>query len=417
MNSHTPLRSHLRPGDTLTEALRTIRGHPLRSVLLIVGVAIGVATLLAIVTIVTGLSSKIRNDIVSSNRPYIQIARYRGLGGEDIEALLRRPQLKPECVDVVAAVPGIETVDYLLSGGGGTVLSYGDERTNFVQLFGCSQTFPYLLSFTLEDGRFFTEAEVESRSRVCVLGYGPRADLFPQIDPIGKPLRIEGEVYAIVGTMEARRQITGQFGDNFVAVPWTAYEKDFMRPEYEDRVIYATVAEGHNTEAVIADVIGALRPVRRLAPGQENDFEIVSSETFGDLIDQITRGVALVLVVLSSIGLMVGGIGVMNIMLISVTERTREIGIRMAIGARRQDLLLQVLLEAGTLTGIGGLIGIGLGYVLSWSVTRLLHFPFEISPLVTVGAALFSIAVGVVFGVYPANRAAKMDPIEALRYE
>jgi putative ABC transport system permease protein len=134
-------------------------------------------------------------------------------------------------------------------------------------------------------------------------------------------------------------------------------------------------------------------------------------------VDKVTQAVALVLVVLSSIGLMVGGIGVMNIMLISVTERTREIGIRMAVGARRQDLLMQVLIEAGTLTGIGGVVGIVFGYLLSWGTTKLLHFPFAISPWVTLGAVLFSVAIGVIFGVYPANRAARMDPVEALRYE
>jgi putative ABC transport system permease protein len=217
--------------------------------------------------------------------------------------------------------------------------------------------------------------------------------------------------------MEARKQLMGSFGDNFVAVPWTAFEKDFANKYQEDRNVFATVADGFETEAVLTDLIGALRQVRRLAPGEPNDFEVVASETYGELVDKVTQAVALVLVVLSSIGLMVGGIGVMNIMLISVTERTREIGIRMAVGARRQDLLTQVLIEAGTLTGIGGVVGIVFGYLLSWGTTKLLHFPFAISPWVTLGAVLFSVAIGVIFGVYPANRAARMDPVEALRYE
>ena len=143
----------------------------------------------------------------------------------------------------------------------------------------------------------------------------------------------------------------------------------------------------------------------------------MTSETYGEIIDKVTGGIALVLVVLSSIGLMVGGIGVMNIMLISVAERTREIGVRMAVGARRRDVLLQVLVEAGTLTGIGGLLGIGLGYLASWGTTHLLRFPFTVSLPVTVGAALFSVAIGVFFGLYPANKAARMDPIVALGRE
>jgi len=411
------VRAAMQWRESLGQAGHTIRGHKMRSGLLILGVAIGVATLLAIVVIVSGLSGKIRNDIVSASRPYLNIARYQGMGGEDVEALLRRPQIMPECIDAVRAVAGVDRIDYFISNNDGTVLTYGKERTNFVQVFGTTETLPYLFSFTLGDGRYFTAAEVNARARVCVLGHGPRADLFPRQDPIGRTLKLYGKNYVIVGAMEARRQITGQFGDNFVAVPWTTFEKDFADRDREDRSMAATVAEGYETEAVRTEVIGALRRVRGLRPGEPNDFEVVASETYGELIDRITGGVALVLVVLSSIGLMVGGIGVMNIMLISVTERTREIGIRMAIGARRRDMLTQVLIEAGTLTGIGGLLGIGLGYVLSWSVTRLLHFSFAISPLVTLGAVLFSVAIGVVFGVYPANRAARMDPIEALRHE
>jgi putative ABC transport system permease protein len=403
--------------ESLDQARQTITGHKMRSGLLILGVAIGVATLLAIVTIVSGLSAKIRNDVVSAGRPYINIARFVGMGGEDIQALLRRRQIMPECVDAVQAVTGVDKVDYMISGHAGTVLHYRDERTNFVQVVGASDNFAYLYSFTIGEGRSFTQAELQADARVVVIGDGPRQSLFPRQDPIGKVLNIHGRPYAVVGAIEARRSIFGSMGDNFLVLPWTTFVKDFASPREEDRSIACTVAPGYTTDDVMTDVIGAMRKARRLTPSQPNDFEVTASETYGDLVNRITGGVALVLVVLSSIGLMVGGIGVMNIMLISVTERTREIGIRMAIGARRRDMLSQVLIEAGTLTGIGGLIGILLGYVLSWFVTRLLHFPFAFSILVTVGAALFSVAIGVGFGVYPANRAARMDPIEALRFE
>jgi putative ABC transport system permease protein len=410
-------RAHTREG--VAQAFAVIRGHRMRSALLMLGVAIGVATLLGMVTIVTGLSQRIREDVVSSSRPFVRIMRYVGLGGEDIDAKLRRPQLEPELIPVVGGVEGVAMVNYFIQSHSGTVLHYGKERTNFVQVFGTGDKFPYIYSYDVGEGRFFSVQEVTARARVCVLGYGPRKSLFPRLDPIGATLRIEGKPYLVIGVMEEQDSIFGSFGENFVVVPWSSFERDYPGGSggFEDRGLTAVVGDGYTTDQVIENLTGALRQARQLRPGEPDDFEITSSETFVELIDKITGGIAMVLVVMASIGLMVGGIGVMNIMLISVTERTREIGIRMALGARRRDLLFQVLVEAGTLTGLGGVLGIGLGYLLSWGATKLLAFPFKFDPLVTLGATLFSVAIGVVFGLYPANRAARLDPIEALRSE
>ncbi len=407
----------LRVWEGIRQAGQVITGHKLRSILLMFGVCIGVSTLLAIFTVVSGGSDKIRDDIVAATKPYLYIARYTGMGGEDIEKLLRRPQLKPECIEPLQEIEGVEFVDYMVSNNDVTILQYGEERTHFVQIVGTSENFPYMYSFVLGDGRIFTPAELISRTRVCVLGYGPRADLFPHADPIGKTLRLEGRVYTIIGTMAQQRTIMGQLGENYVVVPWTSFEKDFLFTGEEDRTLAVTVADGFDTDTVAADVTGALRKVRRLRPGEPNDFEVVASETYAEMIDKVTGALTLILVILSSIGLMVGGIGVVNIMLISVTERTREIGIRRALGARRQDVLLQVLIEAGVLTGIGGIGGIGVGYLLSWLLTRTFGFPLNLSPLLTLFAVLFSVGIGLVFGLYPADRAARLDPIEALRRE
>ncbi len=421
MSERTPRQAGLsRTGQAregVGQAFAVIRGHRMRSALLILGVAIGVATLLGMVTIVTGLSERIREDVMSSSRPFVRIMRYVGLGGEDIEEKLRRPQLEPELIPVVGGVEGVAMVNYFIQSHSGTVLHYGKERTNFVQVFGTGDKFPYVYSYDVGEGRFFSTQDVAARARVCVLGYGPRKSLFPRLDPIGTTLRIEGQPYLVVGVMEEQNSIFGSMGENFVVVPWSSFERDFLGEGMEDRGLTAVVADGYTSDQVIENLTGALRQARRLRPGEPDDFEITSSETFVELIDKITGGIALVLVVLASIGLMVGGIGVMNIMLISVTERTREIGIRMALGARRRDLLFQVLIEAGTLTGLGGALGIGLGYLLSWGATKLLAFPFKFDPLVTLGATLFSVAIGVIFGLYPANRAARLDPIEALRTE
>ena len=412
-----PRTGHVALSDGVTEALRTIRGHRMRSALLILGVTIGVTTLLAIYTIVTGLSGRIRDDVVSASQPYIYVSRDSGVGGGDRAEMRRRPQLLPDLIAPLRQTAGVDLVDYQVSNSSGTVLNYGKERTNFVQVFGSSEAFPFIFSIPVADGRFFTNDEVAGSNRVAVLGYGPRTDLFPHTDPIGKTLRIYGKPYEIVGAMAARKQIFGAMGDNYICVPWTSFEKDMLHVGLEDRNIALTVQAGYTSEEVMSNLTGTLRRERRLRPVEANDFDVVNSETYGELIDKVTGGIALVLVVLSSIGLMVGGIGVMNIMLISVAERTREIGVRMAVGARRQDVLLQVLVEAGTLTGIGGVLGIGLGYVASWGMTHVLRFPFAISPAVTIGAAAFSVAIGVFFGLYPANKAARMDPIVALGRE
>ena len=411
------MSSQMHPSEGFTQAFATIRGHKLRSFLLILGVAIGVATLLAMFTIVTGLSGRIKSDIVQSAKPYLYIARYHGLGGENMEDKLRRPQLMPDCIEALAEIEGVDGTDYMIGGGRATILTHGKERTNLVQVFGASADFHNLYSYMLGEGRFYTYAEQNARSRVCVLGSGPAETLFPNTDPIGKRLRIFGIDYQIVGIMESSRHIMGQMGDNWVVIPWSTYEKDFSNKDRDDRTLAVTVADGYDSDEVSTDVTGVLRRVRGLRPGEENDFEVVASETYGELVGQVTQAVALVLVVMSSIGLMVGGIGVMNIMLISVTERTREIGVRMAVGARRQDVLRQILVESATLTGIGGVVGTILGYLMAWGGTKVLAFPFGFNPLVALAAVAFSASIGIFFGLYPANRAAKMDPIEALRHE
>ncbi len=250
--------------------------------------------------------------------------------------------------EVVGRARDVEAVGVVDHGGVAVGRGHGAEE----HLPFADENFPWIFSIAVEEGRFFTAAEVAARERVAVLGYGPRKDLFPYKDPVGKTIRIHGKPHRIVGTMAERHHIIGAFANNFVCVPWTVFEKDALHRGVEDRNVALVVAEGYETDEVVSDITGALRRVRRLRPSQPNDFDVVASETYWELVDQVTGGVALVLVVLSSIGLMVGGIGVMNIMLISVAERTREIGVRMAVGARRRDVLLQVLVEAGTLKGI-----------------------------------------------------------------
>ncbi|HER43992.1 MAG TPA: FtsX-like permease family protein [Candidatus Eisenbacteria bacterium] len=400
-------------------ALAVIRTHKMRSGLLILGVAIGVTTVLAMVTVMSGLGRRVEEDILSADRPYLMITRYDPIGGEeDRRDILRRKQFTEEDARAVgSSCATVDKVDFQIdSGGRMRVLRYEAERTDLISIVGVSHNFGEMFNLEIDEGRFYNEFELERRRRVVVLGYGPAQDLFPNRDPIGKQIKIGNKQYEVVGTMASRKHIFGSIGDNFAAVPYTAFEKDFSG-EYDDHVIALTVNPEYTLEEAKEEVAALLRVRRGVKPGEESDFHVTTSEAFRDLLANITKYIGLILVVISSIGLMVGGIGVMNIMLVSVAERTREVGIRMAMGARRTDILQQFLIEAATLTGSGGLIGIVLGLLAARGISNLIRFPYSV-PLHWVAIAfVFSASIGMIFGLYPANRAAKMDPIRALRYE
>ncbi|UCF05762.1 MAG: ABC transporter permease [bacterium] len=405
--------------ENFKQAAGVIKTHKMRSSLLIVGVAIGVMTVLGMVTVMSGLGKRVQEDIISANRPYFYVSRYDPMGGEqDRRDIFRRKKLTEQDAKAIARYCiSVERVDYQVEPGEGMrVLRYQGERTNLMQVIGASTNFAFMYSLHMDEGRVFTEFEETHNRRVIVLGYGPAKDLFPNQDPIGKWIKIENHEYEVVGTMESRKHIFGSIGDNFAVVPYTTYMKD-LSGRWDDYSIVATVKPENTLEEGVEEVTALLRTRRKVGPGEENDFYVTTSETFRELLSNITRYIGLVLVVISSIGLMVGGIGVMNIMLVSVSERTREVGIRMAMGAKRKDILQQFLIEASTLTGIGGVIGIILGLLAARGIANLIRFPYSVPFIWVLVAFVFSASVGIIFGLYPANRAAKMNPITALRYE
>ena len=405
--------------ENLKLALDVIRTHKMRSGLLILGVAIGVTTVLAMVTVMSGLGKRVQEDILSADRPYLMITRYDPIGGdEDRRDILRRKRLTEDDVGAIeTSCATIDKVDFQIDSGGRLrVLRYESERTNLISVIGVSHNFSGMFSLQIEEGRFYNEFELDRRRRVVVLGYGPAKDLFPNRDPIGKHVKIGNQEFEVVGTMATRKHIFGSIGDNFAAVPYTTFEKDFSGP-YDDHTIVVTVKPEYTLEEAKEEITSLLRARRRVELGAANDFYITTSEAFRELLSNITKYIGLILVVISSIGLMVGGIGVMNIMLVSVAERTREVGIRMAMGARRTDIMQQFLIEAATLTGSGGLIGIFLGLLSARGISSLISFPYSVPVHWIVIAFVFSASIGMIFGLYPANRAAKMDPIHALRYE
>lgn len=405
--------------ENFRQALHVIGTHRMRSGLLILGVAIGVMAVLGMVTVLSGLGKRITQDLLSANRPFLDITRYDPMQQDrDFEALMRRKKLTAEDAKAIQdQCRSVERVDFQVSPGEGMrVLRYKGQRTNLIQVIGTSQNFQYMFSLQVDEGHFLTELDIARRRRAVVLGFGPAKDLFPNMDPIGKLVRIGAYEYEVVGTLQSRRHFIGSISDNFAVIPYTTFEKD-LSSKWDDYEIVATVKPEYSLDAAKDEITALLRARRKVDPAAENDFHITSSEAFRDMIANVTKYIGLVLIVISSIGLMVGGIGVMNIMLISVTERTREVGVRMALGATRHDILQQFLIEAATLTGTGGVVGIVLGLAAAKGVTHLIRFPYSLPVVWIIVAFAFSAGIGIIFGMYPANRAAKMDPIVALRYE
>jgi len=375
-------------------------------------------TIMRTVTVLSGLSKKIYADMASANRPYIYVQKYDFMvDGENAEEMMRRDDFtREDAAAIERTCPSVDAAVFMIESQGSYTVRYGSEKTPPTSVMGSSHRVPELFSLTIERGRFFTESEERFRERVVVLAAGPTKDLFTVVDPIGRYVVINGEKYQVVGTVAPRNSIFGSWSDNFVCVPHTTFGKD-LHTEYDWITLGATMRDGASLEQGREEVTRTLRVQRGLRPGEENDFDVQTSESFLDLVKKVTVPIGVVLTIIASIGLLVGGIGVMNVMLISVTERTREIGVRRAIGAARGDIMRQFLIEAGTLTGVGGVAGVAAGTALAYGVSKLIHFPFVFSLPWTIVALVFSIMVGVGFGLYPARRAGDMDPVVALRHE
>ena len=403
--------------ESLRMALFTVRSHKMRSGLVILGVGIGVTTLIWMVTILSGLSNKFSEDLRSSDNVVIYLSKFDFLVGGDPRKYAHRPEITPGDLRALReTVPSVRLADFQQQPQWSTILGYKGEKTGIVSVVGSSAHFPLVYTIGIRLGRIYTEQEVGRGARVVVLGAGPYEDLFPHVDPIGKRIRIRGTAYTVVGVAEERNHLFGRLADNYAIVPFTTFRRDWGQ-ETDSVNIAAVPVAGVPVEDVQDDITALMRQRHGLRPGEEDDFAVVPADRIDEFVNQFTAPVALVLVVIASIGLMVGGIGVMAIMLVSVTERTQEIGIRKAMGANRADVLYQFLIEAATLTGLGGLAGIVLGIGGALLVAMLIHVPVAISAGWTMLAVVFSAGIGIVFGLYPAQRAARLDPVEAMRNE
>ncbi len=406
--------------ENLWLALATLRANKLRSFLTIIGVIIGVVTVMLIASIISGIDTAFTKEVesfgtrsmyISKNNPGIHVGRLSR------EERLRKPLTYEDAIylsklpTIEVSVPFLEITNnffgkkILVSGGGKTSASVG--------LQGTLPEFEKAGTQVVAEGRFFSQFENDQNQNVCVIGSKVADDFFPFGSPLGNTIKIGAEEYRVVGVLQKREQFLFSGGsddqNNVIYLPYNNARK--LKPNSDDVYVLAVAKPGMMQEAM-DQVTDALRVRRQVPFGSPDNFGIETTASLISTFHSITGGIAIAMVVISSVGLMVGGIGVMNIMLVSVTERTREIGIRKAIGARRKDILWQFLIEAMTLTGFGGFVGLAIGWLLTLLVKLIMP---SYVPLWAPAAGFFaSVGIGMVFGLWPAWKAARLDPIESL---
>jgi len=404
-------------------ALATLRANKLRSLLTVIGVIIGVVTVMLIASIIAGFDLAVTKEVESFGTRSMYISKYNAgihVGRLSREERMRKPLTYEDAIDL-AKLPALQTaVPFLdissnffgqkiqVSGGGKTSAS--------VALQGTLPDFEKAGTQTIAEGRFFSQFENDANENVCVVGSKVADDFFKVGSPVGQTIKIAAEEYRVVGVLQQREQFLFSGGsddqNNVIYLPFNVARK--LKPNSQDVDLMAVAKPGMMQEAM-DQVTDRLRVRRNVPFGKPDNFGIETTESLISSFHAITGGIAIGMVVISSVGLMVGGIGVMNIMLVSVTERTREIGVRKAIGARRRDIMWQFLIDAMTLTGSGGLVGRGIGWLLTLLVKLIM--PSYVPWWAPAMGFIASVGIGMIFGLWPAWKAARLDPIESLRYE
>ena len=406
-------------------AIATLRSNKLRSFLTIFGVVVGVITVMLISSIISGIKVAVEKQVESFGTRSIFLYKFDigfHSGRRSQEERMRKPLTLGDA-EAIKKLSTIETAVPFLDVSndffGGKILVTGQngKTSSAVQLQGTEPDIEKTTSETLLDGRWFSQSESDEKANVCLIGSSVVDAYFPYSNPIGDTLEIGGAQFRVIGTLEKREQLFGGGGgnndqSNVIYMPLGTALK--LKPNAEDLFILAVAREGFLDKAK-DDVEDLLRVRREVPYGKPDNFSMATAASLIEQFNSITFMVTLAMITISSVGLMIGGIGVMNIMLVSVTERTREIGIRKAIGAKQSDILLQFLIEAATLTGFGGLLGLFIGWLLTLLVKLVM--PSYVPWWAPVAGFFASVGIGVVFGLFPAWKAARLDPIESLRYE
>jgi putative ABC transport system permease protein len=412
--------------EAVRMAADTLRSNKLRSGLTILGIMIGVTTVILISSVINGLSSNVDAIVKSLGTNVYWVFRFPVFGNRPTQEMLNRKQLTYEDAVALRQLPHVLAVDasqqYRAPTGqlGSFSVKYKSRKVSNTMLQGESEQNPLVYDLNLQEGRFFTAEEEQRRANVVVLGHDTAEELFGDESAIGKDVDIEGDIFTVVGVFAKQKQVFGggkNPADNSAHFPLFTFRK--IHPEILDYWISVKYDDAKNKVAVEDEIREMLRRRRKVKADQPDNFAIFTADSLLELWNSLTGGLFIFLVGVSSVGLMVGGVGVMNIMLVSVTERTREIGIRKALGATRRTIMLQFTLEAITLCAFGGCIGILLGAFLTLLLKLILGtvLPAQMSAIWAMVAFTVSCLIGLVFGIYPAWKAATLDPIEALRYE
>jgi putative ABC transport system permease protein len=411
--------------ESVLLALDTLRKNKLRSGLTILGISIGIATVILISSAINGLNTNIASFVNTLGTNALWVFHFEPFGKRPTTEELNRKRLTYEDAIAMRSLPYVAAVDPGLTsqnfqlGIGSVSLKHGAHKIQNTILNGSTTEVKETADIELTEGRIWTDSEEERSAKVVVLGHDAAEDLFPGEDPLGKDVDCEGSIFTVIGVLDTQPQPFGSgrnTQDNAAYFPLETFRQ--LHPELKDFWITVKYDDPAHKALVIEEIRELLRIRRGVRLEQDDNFAIFGPDSLTRLWNSLTGGLFLFMVAVSSVGLMVGGVGVMNIMLVSVTERTREIGVRKAIGATRKNILLQFTLEAVTLCVVGGIIGILAGALF----TLVLHYAVSflhaaLSPVWVTIAFVVSCLIGLIFGIYPAWKAASMDPIEALRYE
>lgn len=404
--------------DTIITVWNSLLAHKLRSALTLLGVIIGVTVVVLIGSILTSLSTAITNNIQSFSPNVIYFTKEEKIGpqfGTPTAEERARKEISFESILAVAALESPLAVSpqkvrgsYGPSADQPTMTARGRQAINPLVL-GVWETYPDVSTVDVTLGRFFTEPERKGKAKVLVLGWSVAEQLFQTTDPVGEMVRLDGSLYEIVGV---QKNDGDEFSGKIVYAPYETIASAY--PNIEANLIVVR-APADREDEVINEVTYTLRRLRNVPVDAPNNFGITRAEQLFDIVQQIIAGVASIVTPIALAGLVVGGVGVMNIMIVSVTERTTEIGVRRAIGARKRDVLVQFLIEAVMLTSIGGVLGIVIGFLLAYAATLILGFPLSVPAWAVTTGLLTSALVGLIAGLYPAARAARLDPVVAIR--